>query len=325
MSPSVRFMVTTEDASSGVADGLSTWRDGPAKRAIVEFVARVTGDDGREPVPVEERLAVFDNDGTLWCEKPMPIQLDFILRRLVEMADADPALRESQPWKAAYERDYGWLGAVVAEHYAGDETNVRVLAAAILAAYDGISVEDFEAQSDDFLRSARHPTLGRGYLECAYAPMVELLGYLAANGFSNYIVSGGGRDFMRPISQEVYGIPRQRVIGSTAALAYTSDDHGGAITHKPEADYLDDGPEKPIRIWSRTGRRPLLAAGNSNGDVPMLHFTQHADKPSLRLLVLHDDEEREFAYTAGADEALERAASDGWTVVSVKDDWSRVF
>jgi phosphoserine phosphatase len=304
---------------------LSTWHEGPAKRAIVEFVARVCGEDGSEPVPVEERLAVFDNDGTLWCEKPMPIQLDFILRRFAEMAEADPALRERQPWKAAYERDFGWLSAVVAQHYAGDETNVKVMAAGVLAAYDGISVEDFEARADEFLRTARHPTLGRGYLECAYAPMVELLAYLAANGFSNYIASGGGRDFMRPISQEVYGIPRQSVIGSSSALEYTSDEHGGTITHRPEADYLDDSPEKPIRIWSRTGRRPLLAAGNSNGDVPMLHFTQHQDKPSLRLLVLHDDAERESAYTTGAEQALEQAASDGWTVISVKNDWATVF
>jgi phosphoserine phosphatase len=304
---------------------MSSWRDGPAKRAIGEFVAEVTGAGGSEPVPVEERLAVFDNDGTLWCEKPMPIQLDFILRRLAEMAQADAALRERQPWKAAHERDFAWLAGVVAEHYRGDDTNVRVLAAGILAAYDGISVEDFEASADEFLHSAQHPTLGRRYLACAYAPMLELLDHLAANGFSNYIASGGGRDFMRPISQEVYGIPRQRVIGSSAALEYTSDDRGGTITHKAEADYLDDGPEKPIRIWSRTGRRPLLAAGNSNGDVPMLHFTQHPDKPSLRLLVLHDDGEREFAYTAGAEEALDRAASDGWTVISIKNDWTEVF
>jgi phosphoserine phosphatase len=302
---------------------LSSWRDGPARRAITEFVARVC--DGPEPVPVEERVAVFDNDGTLWCEKPMPIQLDFILRRLVEMAETDAALRERLPWKAAYERDYGWLGALMAEHYAGDDTNVRILAAGILAAYDGISVEDFEAQSDAFLRSAQHPTLGRGYLECAYAPMIELLAYLAANGFSNYIASGGGRDFMRPISQDVYGIPRQRVIGSASALEYTSDARGGTITHKAEADYLDDGPQKPIRIWSRTGRRPLLAAGNSNGDVPMLHFTQHQDKPTLRLLVLHDDAEREFDYTTGAEQALDQAATDGWTVVSMRKDWATVF
>jgi phosphoserine phosphatase len=318
-------MATSTNGSAGVVGTLTTWRDGPAKQAIVAFVSRVCGHDGSEPVPVEDRLAVFDNDGTLWCEKPMPIQLDFILRRLVEMAAADPALRERQPWKAAHERDYGWLGALMEQHYAGDDSNVMVLAAGILAAYDGISVEDFEAQADAFLRSAQHPTLGRGYLETAYAPMIELLDYLAANGFSNYIVSGGGRDFMRPISLDVYGIPRQRVIGSSAALAYTSDERGGTITHKPEADYLDDGPQKPIRIWSRTGRRPLLAAGNSNGDIPMLHFTQHPDKPSLRLLVLHDDDEREFAYTTGAEQALAQAARDGWSTVSVKNDWTTVF
>jgi phosphoserine phosphatase len=305
--------------------GLSSWRDGPARRAIEDFVARVCGADGSEPVPVEERLAVFDNDGTLWCEKPMPIQLDFVLRRLVEMAEAEPELRERQPWKAAHERDYDWLSAAIHEHYAGDDTKVRILAGGVLAGHGGISVEDFEARADEFLRSAQHPTLGRGYLECAYAPMVELLGYLAANGFSNYIASGGGRDFMRPISQEVYGIPRERVIGSSTALEYTSDERGGTVIRKAEADYLDDGPEKPIRIWSRTGRRPLLAAGNSNGDVPMLHFTQHQDKPSLRLLVLHDDDEREFAYTTGAEQALDQATGDGWTVVSVRNDWATVF
>ena len=195
------------------------------------------------------------------------------------MAEAQPELRERQPWKAAYERDYGWFGALMTEHYAGNDTNVKTLAGGILAAYAGISVDDFEQQSDAFLRSAQHPTLGRGYLECAYAPMVELLGYLEANGFSNYIASGGGRDFMRPISQDMYGIPRERVIGSSTTFAYTSDGHGGTITHKPEADYLDDGPEKPVRIWNRIGRRPLLAAGNSNGDIPMLEFTHHADKP----------------------------------------------
>jgi haloacid dehalogenase-like hydrolase len=304
---------------------LTSWRNGPAKQAILDFVATTCGHDGSEAVPVEERVAVFDNDGTLWCEKPMPIQLDFILRRLAGMATADETLRDRQPWKAAYERDFGWLSALMAEHYAGDDRNVRTLAAGVLAAYGGISVEDFEAQSDAFLRSAQHPTLGRGYLACAYAPMVELLVYLEANGFANYIASGGGRDFMRPITQEVYGIPRERVIGSTTALAYASDEHGGSIMRKAEADYLDDGPEKPIRIWSRIGRRPLLAAGNSNGDVPMLQFTQHADKPTLRLLVLHDDPEREFDYTTGAEAALDQAARDSWTVVSVKDDWASVF
>jgi phosphoglycolate phosphatase-like HAD superfamily hydrolase len=300
---------------------LTSWNPGAARRAVVDFVERTVSDD----VPVEERIAVFDNDGTLWCEKPMPIQADFILRRLFEMAQADPDLRDHQPWKAAYERDDGWLGNVLAEHYAGDETNVRTLLAGVLAAFDGITVQAFEAKSDAFLRTTQHPTLGRAYIECAYLPMVELLGYLEANGFSNYIASGGGRDFMRPISQEMYGIPRDRVIGSATTFQYTSDDRGGTITHKAEADYLDDGPQKPIRIWSRTGRRPLLAAGNSNGDIPMLEFTHHQDRPVLRLLVLHDDAQREFDYTSGAEQALEQAHKHGWTVVSIKSDWVTVF
>jgi phosphoglycolate phosphatase-like HAD superfamily hydrolase len=300
---------------------LASWNDGTARRAVVEFAEQTVS----AGVPPAERVAVFDNDGTLWCEKPMPIQADFILRRLAEMAQADPGLRSRQPWKAAYERDYGWLGNVLAEHYAGNDTNVATLMAGVLAAYDGISVEDFEAKSDAFLRTAQHPTLGRGYLDCAYAPMVELLGYLDANGFTNYIASGGGRDFMRPISQEVYGIPRDRVIGSATTFQYTSNDHGGTITHKAEADYLDDGPQKPIRIWSRTGRRPRRAARHTKGDLPMLEFTQHPDKPSLRLLVLHDDGQREFDYTSGAEQALERAAKNGWTIISMKNDWATIF
>lgn len=300
---------------------LASWADGPAKSAVVDFVERVRS----EGVPPDERVAVFDNDGTLWCEKPLPIQADFILRRLHEMAEADRGLRERQPWKAAYERDYGWLGRVMEEHYAGDDTNVRTLLGGVLAAHAGIRVDDFEQQADSFLRSAQHPTLGRGYLECVYAPMVELLRYLEANGFSNYIASGGGRDFMRPISDELYGIPRDRVIGSSTALDYVGDDDGGAIMRKPEADVLDDGPQKPVRIWSRVGRRPLLAAGNSNGDIQMLDFAQHAKWPTLRLLVLHDDAVREFDYTAGAEGALERARTRNWTVVSMANDWSTVF
>jgi phosphoglycolate phosphatase-like HAD superfamily hydrolase len=222
---------------------LPRWNQGGVKNAVLEFVESVT-EPGASYVAPAERIATFDNDGTLWCEKPMPIQFDFILRRLSEMAQADPGLRGRQPWKAAYERDYGWFGTVINEHYAGNDADVGTLMAGILAAYKGISVEDFEAKSGAFLRTAQHPTLGRGYLECVYAPMVELLGYLEANGFTNYIVSGGGRDFMRPVSQEVYGIPRDRVIGSASTFQYTSDDHGGTITHKAEADVLDDGPQK---------------------------------------------------------------------------------
>lgn len=300
---------------------LASWNDGAARKSVVDFVERTVSDG----VPPAERVAVFDNDGTLWCEQPMPIQADFILRRLAQMAQSDPGLRERQPWKAAYERDYGWLRTVLAEHYAGNDANVGTLLAGVLAAFDGISIEEFEAKSGAFLRTAQHPTLGRGYLDCAYAPMIDLLGYLDANGFTSYIASGGGRDFMRPISQDVYGIPRERVIGSATTFRYSGNDHGGTITHQAEADYLDDGMQKPVRIWSRTGRRPILAAGNSNGDVPMLEFAWHDDKPSLRLLVRHDDAQREFDYTSGAEQALEQAQSSGWTIASMKNDWATIF
>jgi phosphoserine phosphatase len=307
------------------SDPLPSWREGASKQAVLEFVQRVTTEGSPDFVPPPERVAVFDNDGTLWCEKPMPIQLDFILRRLVAMAEQDPALRTRQPWQAAYTRDYGWLGGVITKHYHGDDSDLPVLAAGILQAFAGITVEDFEAQADAFLRSAQHPTLGRAYLACSYTPMVELLGDLETNGFRNYIASGGGRDFMRPISQEVYGVPRQRVIGSSVSLAYQQDGGGGKIVRKAEADVLDDGPEKPVRIWSRVGRRPLLAAGNSNGDIPMLAFAEQPGRPGLRLLVLHDDPAREFDYTAGAEQALQLASTRGWTVVSIKDDWATVF
>jgi hypothetical protein len=197
-------------------DLLPSWRAGASRQAIVEFVQRVTAEGSPEFVPAEERVAVFDNDGTLWCEQPMPIQLDFILRRLAAMADQDPSLRGRQPWQAASTKDYGWLGQVITKHYQGDDSELPVLAAGILQAFADITVEEFEAQADTFLRGAQHPTLGRGYLACSYRPMVELLEYLEANGFANYIASGGGRDFMRPISQELYGVPAS---GSSAAAS----------------------------------------------------------------------------------------------------------
>ena len=306
-------------------DALPSWRDGRARQTVLDFVARVSGDDGSEPLPVQHRVAVFDNDGTLWCEQPMVIQLDFILRRLVDMAKADPALRSRQPWQAAWERDVAWFNRVMVAHYGGDDSDLKTLAGGLLAAYDGIAVEEFEKLAETFLRTAAHPTLGRPYLQCVYRPMVELLNHLADHGFTNSIVSGGGRDFLRPISAELYGVPRERVVGSTVTLAYTPDEGGGTITQTAELDYFADGAQKPLRIWSRIGRRPLLAAGNSNGDGAMLDFVQHSDMPYLRLLVLHDDAEREFAYTAGAEDVLERAGRERWTVVSMRDDWAAVF
>jgi phosphoglycolate phosphatase-like HAD superfamily hydrolase len=304
---------------------LASWNDGPATASIREFVARVTTDGSPDFVPPEERVAVFDNDGTLWCEKPMPIELGFILQRLAAMADQDPGLRGRQPWKAAYDKDYGWLGDVITKHYAGDDSDVKVLLGGILQAYAGMDVEDYQDAAHRFLHAGRHPTLGRPFAECGYLPMIELLGYLEANGFTTYIASGGDRDFMRPVTQAVYGIPSERVIGSSNALRYTPDDQGGSIIYLSEPDVFDDGPVKPVRIWSRVGRRPILAAGNSNGDIPMLQFAGGPSRPGLRLLVLHDDPEREFDYVAGAERSLEQAEAQGWTVVSIRRDWATVF
>ncbi len=301
---------------------LASWRDTETKKAIVRFVDSVTGPGG---LPPDERVAVFDNDGTLWCEKPMPIQADFILRRIGEMAQQDPSLTARQPWKAVAAKDYGWLGQAIVKHYEGDDSDLKVMAAGLLDAYANITIDEFDVIASAFMHSARHPTLDRSYLDCASQPMVELLGYLGANGFTCYIASGGGRDFMRVASQDLYGIPPDRVIGSSVDLEYREDGDSGQLVRTAELDIFDDGPAKPVRIWSRIGRRPILAAGNANGDLQMLQFAGGEDRPGLRLLVLHDDADREFEYTKGADQVLDRAKTRGWTVVSMKDDWTTVF
>ena len=255
-----------------MSDHLASWHDTDTRKAIVDFVERVTTEGGEGYVAPAERVAVFDNDGTLWCEKPMPIELGFILMRLAEMAEADASLRGRQPWKAAHEKDYGWLGAAITKHYHGDDSDVKLLMAGILQAFAGQTVEAYTAAADAFLRGGKHPTLGRRFHECGYAPMVELLRYLEAHGFVNYIASGGDRDFMRPVTSEMYGIPSERVIGSSNALAYTDDEHGGSVAYQATMDVFDDGPIKPVRIWSRIGQRPIIAGGNSNGDIPMLRY-----------------------------------------------------
>lgn len=311
--------------SATVANVLPSWNDGPVRQALLEFVTRVTTAGGPDFVAPEERIAVFDNDGTLWCEKPLPIQADFLFRRLAVMAEADPSLRDKQPWKAVVEQDYAWLGGAIDKHYAGDDSDLNQMAGGLLQAYAGATVEDFAATSAGFLTTAQHPQLGRPYLACAYQPMIELLELLEANGFTSYIVSGGGRDFMRPVTEDLYGVPPERVIGSTVALEYRDEDEFSTIIHKPDLDIFDDGPAKPVRVWSRVGRRPILAGGNSNGDIAMLRFAGHPSRPSLSLLLNHDDEQREYAYQKGAEASLERAAKDGWTVVSMKNDWATVF
>jgi phosphoserine phosphatase len=299
---------------------LGSWNDTATTQSIIEFVESTVRD-----VPPEERVAVFDNDGTLWCEKPMPIELMFILQRLAAMAEQDAALRDQQPWKAAYERDYQWLGNVVTQHYGGDDSNVKVLMEGIVRAFAGMSVDEYAAAAAPFVTAVNHPVLGRPFATCGYVAMNELLRYLEANGFATYIASGGNRDFMRVFTSGVYGIPPERVIGSSSELQYRDDDGGGSVVYGQRPDVFDDGPAKPVRIWSRIGRRPLIAGGNSNGDVPMLRFAGGPSRPALRLLVAHDDADREFDYTAGAEQALEQAKAMGWTVVSIKDDWATVF
>lgn len=315
--------MTTDKDPDIAGTPLPSWNETSTRSALITFVEAATH-EGERYVRPEDRIAVFDNDGTLWCEKPMPIELGFILEQLAAMADRDPSLRERQPWRAAHQRDYAWLDGVIAKHYSGDDSDVKTLAGGLVRAFAGWSVEDYVAAADAFVLKGRHPMLDRPFRDCGYLPMVELLQYLAANGFITYIASGGNRDFMRGFAQGIYGISPERVIGSSSELRYQGDSHGGSVVYRAEPDVFDDGPVKPVRIWSRIGRRPILACGNSNGDVPMLQFAA-GPRLGLRLLVLHDDAEREFAYTSGADVALERAKALGWTVISIKKDWARVF
>jgi phosphoserine phosphatase len=301
---------------------LSSWTDGAAREAILAFMEAVSS--GPDVVPAAERIAVFDNDGTLWTEKPMPPQLHYVVREWVKAAAADPSLAERQPYKAVVAGDLSWLGAVIDKHYAGDDSDLPAVIGALVDATGQANVEDYAASVAEFFHEASHPTLQRPYAGAVYRPMVELLRYLEAHGFTNYIVSGGGRDFMRPMTFDMYGIPPERVVGSSLGLTY--DASSGDVRYGTALALLDDGPEKPVRIWSRIGRRPILAAGNSNGDVPMLQYVQGHPR-SLSLLIHHDDDSGrgDAPYDKGAEEALDAASEQGFTVVSVKHDWSAVF
>jgi phosphoserine phosphatase len=304
---------------------LESWNDTPTRQAIIDFVRAVGREGSPGFVAPAERVAVFDNDGTLWSEKPIPIQLDFTLFRMAELAARDPSLSERQPYKAAAERDYLWLGEAVVKHYHGDDADLVLLKGAVESAFEGMGVEAFGSEVLAWLGTASHPVLRRPYLSCMFVPMVELLRYLEANGFTTYIASGGDRDFMRPFAHTIYGIPPERVIGSALGLDFDASADDTRLVYKSKFEFFDDGPEKPVRIWSRIGRRPLVTGGNSNGDIPMMRFARTGERGALRLLVLHDDADREFAYTAGAEDALDRARAHGWTIVSIKDDWGTVF
>jgi phosphoglycolate phosphatase-like HAD superfamily hydrolase len=290
-----------------MADQMQSWADGQAKTQILEFVQSVT-EPGASFVPTRDRIAAFDNDGTLWCEKPMYPQADFLLRRWRELAQAHPGMAREQPWKAVIEDDREWLARIL--------DYVPELTKGVTEAYQGITTQVFEKAVRAFFDTARHPVLGVPYTRLGYRPMRELIDLLTDREFEVYVCSAGGRDFLRVVSAEMYGIPRQRVIGSGTTLEYR---HGQLYRTRGVEQPIDEGPGKPIHLWSRTGRRPLLAGGNADGDAAMLRTARFG------LLIRHDDPEREFAYDAGAEKALTKAKERGWTVVSMQDDFGTVF
>ena len=299
---------------------LASWRNNDTKKAITKFVEAVTDEGSESFVPASKRIAVFDNDGTLWAEKPLQVQLFYILEKWKAAVDANPELAANEPYKGVASGDLSWMADAVAAHYAGDESGMAVLIQAIADVTDQMSVLEYEASVKEFFSKGNHPLLRVPFKNTTYAPMIELLRYLEANDFKTYIVSGGDRDFMRPITEEFYGIPAQRVVGTGTSLTFNSETN--EVHYLPKLDFFSDGPEKPVRIWMRTGQRPILAAGNSNGDLPMLKYTL-GSPTALALLLNHDDETRnDPPYRSGAEQAL---TTEGLTVISVKDDWETIF
>jgi phosphoserine phosphatase len=302
------------------ADPLPSWNEGPARQAIVAFVEAVTKQGGPDFVAPAERIAVFDNDGTLWSEQPMYVQLAFILDRVKALAPQHPEWREREPFASALRGD---LAAVAA-------TGEHGLLELLMATHAGNTSEEFARTVEDWLARARHPTLGRPYTECAYQPMLELLAYLRVSGFKTFIVSGGGVEFMRPFTERVYGVPPEQVIGSSIQTRYEIRDGRPVIVRLPAVDFVDDKAGKPVGIHKFIGRRPLAAFGNSDGDFEMLEWTTSGPGPRLGLLLHHDDGTREVAYDRKSSfgrlgRGLDEAPTRGWQLVSMKKDWKLVF
>jgi phosphoglycolate phosphatase-like HAD superfamily hydrolase len=299
---------------------LPSWQDGPAKRAIVDFVARVTTRGGPEFVPESERIATFDNDGTLWAEHPMYIQMAFVLDRVKALAPQHPEWKEKQPFKAVLDGDLKALAA------SGEKGLIEL----VMATHTGMTTTEFEQIVKDWLAVAKHPRFNRPYTECIYQPMVELLAYLRANGFKTYIVSGGSVEFMRPWTEKAYGIPPEQVIGSTFKTTFEMRDGKPVLMRLPEIDFIDDKAGKPVSINKFIGRRPILAFGNSDGDQRMLQWTAAGSGARFMGLVHHTDAEREYAYDRTSefgrlDKALDEANARGWVVVNMKNDWKSIF
>lgn len=302
-------------AQAAKADPLPSWNDGPVKQAIVGFVTRVTTEGGPDFLPVEERIAVFDNDGTLWQEQPA-VQGAFLVARVRALVEKDPSLRQRQPYKAVLEGDLASLAA--------DESKLMELVAATHA---NMTQEQFQSEVRQFLRTARHPKFGVPYTQLAYQPMLELLQYLRENGFQTWISSGGGIDFMRVFSEELYGIPPQQVIGSSLQEKYEQRGGRGVLWREPRVDHVNDKEGKPVGNELHIGRPPVFVAGNvrSGGDIAMLSASKERRGPSFQLLIHHDDAAREFAYEEKDGASLRAAKEGGWTVVSMRDDWRTVF
>jgi phosphoglycolate phosphatase-like HAD superfamily hydrolase len=310
------------DAQGALAQGeaLPSWSDGQSKQAILSFVAAVTRQGSPDFVPAARRIATFDNDGTLWCEQPMYVQLAFALDRVKALAPLNPDWAERQPFKAALEGDMKALAG----------SGKRGLVELIMATHSGMAVEAFEQVVKDWLATARHPRFRRPYTDLVYQPMIELLAYLRANDFKTFIVSGGGIEFMRPWSEQVYGVPPEQVVGSSIKTAFQMRGDIPALFRLPEINFIDDGTGKPVGINEHIGRRPIAALGNSDGDLEMLQWTTKASGRRLGVIVHHTDGEREYAYDRNSefgrlDKALDASSLNGWIVVDMKRDWKRIF
>ncbi len=316
------FAATTFAASRLQATSpLSSWKDGAAKTAILDFVEKVTAEGSPDFVPESERIATFDNDGTLWSEQPMYAQLFFVIDRIKAMAPDYPEWKTEEPFASLLKGD---LKAVAASGKNG-------LLELVATTHAGMTTEEFEKLVSDWIATAKHPKTGRLHTEMVYQPMLELLAYLRANGFKTYIVSGGGIEFMRPWTERVYGIPPEQVIGSSIKTKFETKDGKPVLQRLPEIDFIDDKAGKPIGINSHIGRRPIAAFGNSDGDREMLEWTQAGEGARLMMLVHHDDAEREWAYGPDSkigtfsDDLMSEAKKNGWTVISMKDDWATIY
>ncbi len=301
---------------------LSLWNETPAKKAIIDYINSVTNPDSFDFVPEAERIAILDNDGTLWVEKPAYIQLFFAIERLKQLAEADPKLLDKPGFKAAATGDLSYFSRLD-PHIGG---NVKELMQIVFDSHAGMSQDDFMLMAKEFLETARHPRFGKLYKDLTYKPMVELVRCLGDNGFKVFLASGGGMSFMRTVSEEIYRIPRERVIGSNIAFETRMTDEGPVVFRRTGlVDPIDDGPGKPVNIELHIGRKPILVAGNSDGDLYMLWLAQKSGHRSLSLLLRHDDAKREYAYDEGSEKTLQMAKERGWIVVSMKDDWKTVF